>query len=99
MLANLDELKVRYRNEEVDVDQFGVFVEIEAFALIRELLRTRGLLEAEVYELRKKINGLTTVGEDVPYPWPAHDIPGDTFYIGKLILTLYKGIFDEEIDR
>jgi hypothetical protein len=99
MLVNLDELKVRYRDEEVDADQFGVFVELDAFTLIRELLRTRELLEAEVYELRMRINDLTPVSDDVPYPWPAYDMPGETFYIEKLIQTLYKGIFDEEIDR
>jgi hypothetical protein len=101
MMIDLDELNVDYkdngdRDEVMDHEQYGVCVQIECFALIRELINVHKELRAKVYELRNEVNELTSTDENVPYPVPAHDIPGNSFYINELIRTLYEGIFDED---
>jgi hypothetical protein len=101
MMINLDELNVDYRNngsrdEVMDNEQYGVYVQIECFALIRELLNACKELRTEVYELRNEVNALTSFDENIPYPEPARDMPGNSVYISELISSLYEGIFDED---
>jgi hypothetical protein len=100
-MINLDELDVDYRNnggrdEVMDDEAYGVYVHLECFALIRELINARKELQDEVYGLRNEVNDLTSFDEDLPYPEPARDMPGNSFYIKELIRTLYEGIFDED---
>ena len=97
MVINLDYLKENYRPEEVDVEEYGVFIEMEAFVLIRELLGVANKLRAEVIDLRNEVNGLTPAGAEKPYPYPASDIPEFSFFISRLISRLYKYIFGEYI--
>jgi hypothetical protein len=100
MIVNLDELKDRYRPEEVDTDSYGVYIELEAFALIRELLGAVNRLQEEVYSLREHVNLLSLMREEEPpYPEPAYNMPGDAFYVNCLINDLYEKIFDETNDR
>jgi len=94
MIVDLDYLKERYRDEEIDAESYGVFIEMEAFALIRELVAALEKAQAEILKLRMEINDLTKGGP--VYPYPAYDIPGESFYITELIAHLYKNIFAEE---
>jgi hypothetical protein len=96
MMINLDELNIEYRDEMMDSEAYGVYVQLECFILIRELIKACEELQAEVYELREMVNDFTPANEDIPYPEPAHDMPGSSCFINKLIHTLYKGIFDED---
>jgi hypothetical protein len=96
MMINLDELNIEYRNEMVDSEAYGVYVQLECFILIRELIKACEELQAEVYELRGMVNGFTPSDEDIPYPEPACDMPGGSCFINQLIRTLYKAIFDED---
>jgi hypothetical protein len=97
MIVNLDYLKERYRSEQADTESYGVYIEMEAFTLIRELIKAIEETQNEIVSLRRQVNDLTQ-GEPV-YPYPAHDIPGQSFYITELIAYLYKLIFKEELDR
>jgi hypothetical protein len=101
MMIDLDDLNIDYQNNKdrdavMDNEQYGVYVSLECFALIRELINVCNELRAKVHELRNEVNDLTPDDENVPYPVPMHDIPGNSFYITKLIRMLYEGIFDEE---
>jgi len=96
MIVNLDNLKERYRDNKTDTESWGVIIEMETFALIRELIKALGKTEAEIVDLRKQVNALTP-GE-APYPYPAYDIPGESFYITELIAHLYECIFAEQPD-
>jgi hypothetical protein len=96
MMINLDELRIEYREEMVDAEAYGVYVQLECFILIRELIKACEELQAEVYELREMVNGLTPPDEDIPYPEPAYDMPGSSCFVNQLIRTLYEGIFDED---
>jgi hypothetical protein len=101
MMINLDELNVDYRNnggrdEVMDNEQYGVYVQLECFALIRELINACKELRTEVYELRYEVNDLALSDGKIPYPEPARDMPGNSVYVNELIRTLYEGIFDEE---
>ena len=97
MIVDLDYLKKRYRDSEIDTESYGVHIEMEAFALIRELMNALEKAQEEIYNLRKEVNELTP-GEPV-YPYPAYDIPGESFYLTELIAHLYKLIFSEDPAR
>lgn len=96
MYINLDEMKEKYRPEEVDVESYGVYIEMEAFILIRELLNVSRELQLEVYDLREEVNELYPF-DDRPYPFPADDIAEFSFFITCMISSLYEKIFDEDI--
>jgi hypothetical protein len=101
MLMNIDRFAERYRRDE-DPCAFSVMIEMDAFALIRELLGVIGKLEDAVIRLREEVNDIAIdaqITEDIPYPFPASDVPTDAFYVSELIRSLYNDIFSEDIDR
>jgi hypothetical protein len=93
MTVNLDDLEERFRNDETDTESYGVYIEMEAFALIRELLAASGKTRDMIVKLRGEVNALAPDGP--VYPCPARDGPGGSFYVTELIRDLYERIFSE----
>jgi hypothetical protein len=98
MLIDIHEICPDISFGEDDVYSMCTSIENDSFALIRELLSFAVSTRDEVYSLRKEVNEYAVnAGVEIPYPYPAEDLPHTTMYTSQLVKELYEALFAEEL--
>jgi hypothetical protein len=81
-----------------DVYSICSSVESDSFVLIRELLSFALAVRDDVYSLRKEVNEYAArAGVEVPYPYPAEELPHTSLYTSQLVKELYEALFADEL--